>query len=238
MVIRGMNEAHSNEDEGQDGGDLQHDHDVVGLSRLANTANQNNGQQHDNEESSDIKTKMPTRCVKRIALQVGKSAGQVGRRDPAQCGMPAEPLKGRRHLRGESDAHRHVADGVFEDQVPADDPGDELAHGCVSVGVGAARDRNHRRQLRITETGEGADDGDQDQRNRQRWSRSGAPQRSRMMHDVVGKRGVQDGRGIELLPGDRSADDGKDAGADHGADAQCGQRPRAERLLQPMFRLL
>jgi hypothetical protein len=59
-----------------------------------------------------------------------------------------------------------------------------------------------------------------------------------MMHDVIRQRGVQDGRGIELLPGDSGADNGEDAGANDGADAQRGKRPRAERLLQPMFGLL
>ena len=154
------------------------------------------------------------------------------------AGCHAEPLERRRHVRRESDAHRHVADGVFQDQVPADDPGDQLAHGRVGVGVGAAGDRNHRRQLGIAEPGKRADDRHQHERNRQRRTSSGTAQRGRVMHDVVGQRGVQDRRGIELLSGDRGADDGEDAGANHRADTQRGERPRAERLLQPMFRLL
>jgi hypothetical protein len=58
------------------------------------------------------------------------------------------------------------------------------------------------------------------------------------MHDVVGQRRVEDGRGIELLPGDGRADDGENAGANDRSDAQRGQRPWPEGLFQPMFRLL
>ena len=46
------------------------------------------------------------------------------------------------------------ADAVFEDQRKADDPGKELAHRGVRVGVGAARDRHHRAELRVAEGGE------------------------------------------------------------------------------------
>jgi hypothetical protein len=59
-----------------------------------------------------------------------------------------------------------------------------------------------------------------------------------MMHDVIQQWCVQDGRRIELLPGDGGADDGKDAGADDCSNAQGGERPRAERLLKPMLGLL
>lgn len=58
------------------------------------------------------------------------------------------------------------------------------------------------------------------------------------MHDEIGQRCVQDRRGIELLPSDGSPDHGEDAGTDDRANAQRRQRPRAEGLLQPMFRLL
>jgi hypothetical protein len=59
-----------------------------------------------------------------------------------------------------------------------------------------------------------------------------------VVHDVIGHRRIEDGRGVELLPGDGSANDSEDAGADDRADAQAGQRPRAERLFEPMLGLL
>jgi len=58
-----------------------------------------------------------------------------------------------------------------------------------------------------------------------------------VVDDVVGQRSIEDGRGVELLPGDGRANDGEDAGANDSADAQRRQRPRAERLLEAMLRL-
>ena len=51
-------------------------------------------------------------------------------------------------------ADRRRADGVLEHQVPADDPGDQLAERGVAVGVRAAGDRDHARELRVAEPGE------------------------------------------------------------------------------------
>jgi hypothetical protein len=59
-----------------------------------------------------------------------------------------------------------------------------------------------------------------------------------MVRDVVSQWRVEDRRRVELLAGDRRADDGEDARSDDSADAQRGQRPRAKRLLEPMFRVL
>ena len=56
-----------------------------------------------------------------------------------------------------------------------------------------------------------------------------------MMHNEVGERGVEDGRGIEFLAGDGSADHGEDAGTDDGSDAKRRQRPGAERLLEAVL---
>ena len=173
-----------------------------------------------------------------MSLQVGETAGQVCGRDPAQRGMPAKPAERGDHVRGETYAHRHVADRVLQDEVPANDPRDQLAHGGVGIGVSAAGNWNHGRQLGVAKPGKGADDGHQHQRDRQCRTRSGPAQRGCVMHEVVGYRGVQDGRGVEFLPGNRRPHHGEDAGADHGADAKPDQRPRAQRLLKPMFRLL
>ena len=57
-----------------------------------------------------------------------------------------------------ADGDRGGAKCIFEDQVPADDPGDELAHGRIGIGVGTAGDRDGRGHLRVAETGKGAGD--------------------------------------------------------------------------------
>ncbi len=173
-----------------------------------------------------------------LPLQIGEAARQIRGRDPAQRGMPAKPVERRRHVRGKTDADGHVADRVFQDEVPADDPRDQLAHGGVGVGVGAAGDGDHGRQFGIAKSGEGANDGHQNQRERQRRACAGAAERRGVMHDVVRKRAVQNGCGIEFLTGDGRPYDGEDAGANDRADAEPGERPRPQRLLQPVFRLL
>jgi hypothetical protein len=58
------------------------------------------------------------------------------------------------------------------------------------------------------------------------------------MHDVVGQRRVENRGGVELLAGDGGPDDRKNAGADDRANAESGERPRPQRLLQPMLRIL
>ena len=55
-------------------------------------------------------------------------------------------------LRGEPDADGHIADRVFENEVPAYDPGDELAHGGIRVCVRAARDGDHGGQFGVGQT--------------------------------------------------------------------------------------
>ena len=52
-----------------------------------------------------------------------------------------------------------LRDGVFQDQVPPDDPGEDFAQGRVRVGIGAAGDRNHGGQLGVAQA----------PRSRRRW---------------------------------------------------------------------
>ena len=118
------------------------------------------------------------------------------------------------------DRDRDVADGVLENQIPADDPRDQLAERRVGVRVGAARLRNHRRELRVAESRERAGAAEQQERKHQR--RPGAlPD-----HFAVGPD----------LTGGRGADRAEDAGADHRADRQHDQIAGAEGPLQALLR--
>ena len=106
---------------------------------------------------------------------------------------------------GPRDRHRHVTHGVLEDEVPADDPRDQLAERRVGVRVGGAGDRHHGRELRVAQRREPARHRHEQERDDQR--RPGA--------DVLGPAGR------------RRADRREDARADDGADAERGQLHRA-----------
>ena len=119
--------------------------------------------------------------------------------------MNAELVHERGEVAGPADRDRRRAEQVLENQVPADDPGDELAQRRVAVRVRAAGDRNHRRELRVAEPA-----------NRQ--PKPGEDERE------------HDGRPRVLRRG-RSRQH-EDAGADDRADAQQGEVERAERALE------
>ena len=78
--------------------------------------------------------------------------------------MPSEPIQHIDQVSSETDTHCHVADRIFQDQIPADDPGNQLAHSGIRVRVRAARDRNHGSQFRVTQSGEGTNGRNQNQR--------------------------------------------------------------------------
>src|SRR5260370_38932519 len=128
------------------------------------------------------------------------------------------------------EADGEVADGVFEDQVPADDPGDEFSHRGVGVGVRAARNRNHGGELGVAHRGESAGDGDQDKGESNGRPRAGASKGSGMVNQVFQERGVENRRGLKLLTGNGRADDSKYAGADDRADAERSESQPSKRL--------
>ena len=123
-----------------------------------------------------------------LPCKVGEAAGQIGGRNPARTRVNAEPIEQVDDVRGEADADGHVADGVFENQIPADDPRDEFAHGGVGVGVGAAGDGNHGGEFGITDRSESADDGDEDEGQGDRRAGAGAAEGGGMVDQIFEQR--------------------------------------------------
>ena len=80
------------------------------------------------------------------------------------AGCDAEVVQEAHDVARPADGDGGGAERVFEDQVPADDPGDELAHRRIGIGVGAARDRDGGGHLGVAEPGEGAGDAGEDER--------------------------------------------------------------------------
>src|SRR5438094_896965 len=92
----------------------------------------------------------------RAGVDPGVRAGVEVDRCPRPASGQGHPEEAEERDEVVRPAVRHGARGdrVLEDQVPADDPGEELAERGVGVGVGAARHRHHRRKLAVAERGE------------------------------------------------------------------------------------
>ena len=137
---------------------------------------------------------------------------RAGRRRERRREVDAdEVVQETREVAAPADRDRRRAERVLEDQVPADDPGEELAERRVAVGVGRAGNRHGRRELRVAEAGERRRDAREDHRE----------------HD--GRAGVG---GRDLAGQD------EDAGADDGADAERDEvdrdRARASGCARPV----
>ena len=133
--------------------------------------------------------------------------------------MNAEPVHEVHGVLGESNRDSHVGDGVFKDEIPADDPRDQLAHGRVGVGVGRTSDGDHGGKLGVAEAGECADDGDENERNCESGSGAGASGERGVMNKIVEQRSIEDRGGVKPFASDGGADDGEDSGADDRSNA-------------------
>ncbi len=158
----------------EDGSDLDQHHDVVGAGGFADAADEDDGEEEDDEEGGDVEAGVPAGGEDVFAGEVLQAEGKVGGGEPLGIEVDAEPVEQIDDVRGEADGDAHVGEGVLEDEVPADDPGDEFAEGGVGVGVGGAGDGDHAGEFGITEAGEAADDGDEDERESEGGACAGA----------------------------------------------------------------
>ena len=155
----------------------------VGRRAFANPVNQKNGHRCDDEQRGEIERDGVAEEVWQrqwtnntasfaafgeilVAAVVGSVTSQSGnftRRDSA-----VEKLD---KIIRPAFRDRHVADRIFENQIPADDPGDDLAESRVGISVGGTGNRNHGGELAVTKRREPAgerrdDEGDRDRRPR------------------------------------------------------------------------
>src|SRR5207237_2374295 len=65
-------------------------------------------------------------------------------------------------IAGPTHRYCHVADRVFENQIPANDPCDYFTERGVAVRIGRTGTRNHRRELSVTKRRETAGDSGDD----------------------------------------------------------------------------
>ena len=121
-----------------------------------------------------------------------------------------------------------------------------LAQRGVGVGVRAAGDGNHRSQFGVAQAGKAAGEGNQDEGDRNGRPRCRTPMHQRAggapgaqeVANQVKHLGVQDGGRFEVLARRRGAGEHEDSGPNDGADAESGQRPGTEGLLEPVLGLV
>ena len=233
MPVGGVDRFGGAGDEQQHDGDFHHDNDVVEVGGFLDADHQQRRDDEDDDDRGQIEDGGDMRQGGGVGperLDLLRQAGAEGRpaslhfQPRSQRGGQVDQLgaarrgKLRRHDDAEvaqegDDIARPAnrdgdgADGVFEDQVPADDPGKQFAQGGVAVGVGAASHRNQRGELAVAE---------------RREDRGQAGQHERKHHRRAG-----------VLRRDRSREH-EDARADNGADAQGGEVHRAERPVEAL----
>ena len=149
MPVAGIDQCAADDQENENGADLDGDHDVVGLGGFADTAHEEHGENQNDEEGGNVE--VGARPV----------AGFPNRRGPSIRQIYTEGSELRLCVSAEADGDHHVADYILEDQVPADNPGENFAECRVGIRVGAARDGNHRGQFGVAQAGEAAGHGDQ-----------------------------------------------------------------------------
>src|SRR5438874_117794 len=134
---------------------------VVYRGALPHTEQQQPGNGRDDQEGGHVDQDRDAGDVGRGLEQTmhggvgGEERRSVSRREPYRK-LSVEAPEQRREIVRPGDRHGDVADGVLEDQVPPDDPRDQLSQGRIRVGVGAPRLRDHGGQLGVAQTGERA----------------------------------------------------------------------------------
>ena len=196
-VVRGIDEAPADRDDHEHDAHLHDDDQRIDERRFLRPANEQRGQGEKNHDRRNIDN----------PAHVGAGPVQDFNRRvrPLVGDTHAEPLEHAVEVFAPRDRDRRRAHRVLEDEVPPDNPRDELAHRRVGIGIGASGDRNHRCELGVAESGERASDACDDERERHR--------RARAIRD-------------------RRRGSNEQARADDGADAERDQRHRAERALE------
>ena len=208
-----------------------HDH-IIGFGGFSHAAHEQHGEEENDEEGRKIENRAGP--MSRFPDRAGPAVRQIhSKRGELRFGIGAE-----------ADRDDDIADGIFENQIPADDPGEDFAQRGVGIGIGAAGDGDHGGKLRVTKTGKAAGQRDEKKRNRDSgpsgWTPVHEHGRGTAMPQVIDEQvedlGVQDGGGLEIFSGGSRPGENKNSRADDGADAQRREGPGTKSLFQPVLR--
>ena len=147
-MVRRVHESPANHDHNQDDRDFRDNNEAVDERRLACAADEQPGQHQENTDGGNIDNPVNT-GVRAHAHLKRRMAPNVRNVEAHELEDPIEVL-------APSDGDGSRADCVLKHQVPANDPRNQLAHGCVGIGVRAAGHWDHRSKLRVAESGKRA----------------------------------------------------------------------------------
>ncbi len=160
MPVRSIDVADARDDEDHDDRDLQGHHERIDSRRLTHAhvadgthrSNDQRGRQVENRAGRDdvIVDRRQRRVGQHLRQEDVSALEQVDR-----VRRPAHGHCGRRHA-------------VFEQQIPADEPGHRLAERGICIAVGAARHRKKRRKLRVAQRRKAASEGSDEERQSDR----------------------------------------------------------------------
>jgi|GEM_PF-1567377 len=152
--IFSLQQSHAEKDERCQRHDLDRHEDGIDRSALARSENQEPGHRPRDQDGGQVDDAMAEIDRRHEAVEApGRAAVQeLGQSEP--CRMRDRS----HHVARPANADSRGGDGVFQDQGPADHPGEPFAHDGVGIGVGRARNRNHGGQFGIAERGNGADE--------------------------------------------------------------------------------
>ena len=146
-VVCRINEMPADPNKEQHDAHFQNNDNTVHQSRFFRAPNKQEGKHEQNEHCRDVHEAVN---ASRIMFE--------RRMRPLIRHSHIEPAENAVGVLAPCCGNRGRGDGVFENEIPANDPRDKFTHRCVGVSIGATCNRNHRCEFRITETGKCAAD--------------------------------------------------------------------------------
>jgi len=143
--VVGIDVGRAAENEEDDDGELDDDDDIVEAGRFTDADDEEDGGSQTDEDGGEVEE---SSALGPDAVVEDQRRGAEGRWD-----IHAEVVEEFYGVAGPSDGDGGGGEQVFQDKVPADDPGEEFAEASIGVGVGAAGGGNHGGILGVAEAG-------------------------------------------------------------------------------------
>ena len=238
MPVGGVNHERAKGNEEDHDGHFDENDDGVGLGAFADAVNEQGSDGGHDEQRRDIKGDMMTSHHGQrgggISLQAlaaffdNPLRGGVIVHQPERESEIEEAAAQLHEVTGPADGHGHVPDGIFQDQVPADDPGDDLPEGGIGVSVSRPGDGNHGSQFAVTKSRKSAGHRGHDEGKNHGRPGAGSPHDHIRMSEerlnVIQNRRLPEGsHRLALFAGRRRPGQRKNPGSDNGADAEAGE---------------